>query len=56
MYLKRSIVLADKALYVWYLKDGISNNRLLDTGKTYDLTADFESFSGLKPLFVGGGV
>lgn len=51
--LKRSIVLADKALYVWYLKDGISNNRLLDTGKTYDLTADFESFSGLKPLFVG---
>jgi len=51
--LKRSVSLADKALKVWFLKDGISDERSIDTGKTYDLTADFDSFSGLKPSFVG---
>ena len=48
---KRSKVLADLCLKVWPLKDGLLN-RTLDTGKTYDLTSDFDSFTGFKPLCI----
>lgn len=48
----RSNKLANLCLNVWKLRDGVLENPV-DTGSTYDLTSDYDSFTGLSPAYVG---